>query len=96
MSCNSALERFNYASVFTYLYTLHPQKLALTSPTSGGRSVGIVRWRIQATEFDCLIVVPLSSVKTHNNNNNNNNSIQFIYVQNFSPEANCKVAQARK
>jgi hypothetical protein len=25
--------------------TLYPQKLALTSPTSGGRSVGIVRVR---------------------------------------------------
>jgi hypothetical protein len=29
----------------------NPQKLALTSPTSGGRSVGIVRSRTQATEF---------------------------------------------
>jgi hypothetical protein len=28
----------------------YPQKLALTSPTSGGRSVDIVRSRIQATE----------------------------------------------
>jgi hypothetical protein len=32
--------------------TLYPQKLALTSPTSGGSSVGIVRSRTQATE--CL------------------------------------------
>jgi hypothetical protein len=31
--------------------TLYPQTLALTSPTSGGRSVGIVRSQIQATEF---------------------------------------------
>jgi hypothetical protein len=31
--------------------TLYPQKLALTSPTSGGRSVGIVRLRTKATEF---------------------------------------------
>jgi hypothetical protein len=31
--------------------TLYPQKLALTSPTSSGRSVGIVRSRTQATEF---------------------------------------------
>jgi hypothetical protein len=30
---------------------LCPQKLAQTSPTSGGRSVGIVRWRTQATEL---------------------------------------------
>jgi hypothetical protein len=31
--------------------TLHPQKLALTSPTSGGRSAGIARLRTQAKEF---------------------------------------------
>jgi hypothetical protein len=31
--------------------TLYPQKLALTSPTSGGSSVGIVRSLTQATEF---------------------------------------------
>ena len=29
----------------------YPQKLALTSPTGGGRSVGIVRSRTKATEF---------------------------------------------
>jgi hypothetical protein len=31
--------------------TLYPQRLALTSLTSGGRSVGIVRSRTQATKF---------------------------------------------
>jgi hypothetical protein len=31
--------------------TLYPQNLAQTSPTSGGRSDGIVRLRTQATEF---------------------------------------------
>jgi len=31
-------------------------KLALTSPTGGGRSVGIVRVRTKATEFVCLFV----------------------------------------
>ena len=30
---------------------LYPQKLALTSPTGGGRSVGIVRVLTKATEF---------------------------------------------
>jgi hypothetical protein len=30
---------------------LYPQKLALTSPTGGGRSVGIVRSRTKATEL---------------------------------------------
>jgi len=30
---------------------LYPQKLVLTSPTGGGRSVRIVRVRTKATEF---------------------------------------------
>jgi hypothetical protein len=36
--------------------TLYPQKLALTSPTSGGhgRSVGIVRLQTKATEFSLV------------------------------------------
>jgi hypothetical protein len=34
-----------------YATSLYQQKLALTSPTSGGRSVGLVRSRTQATEF---------------------------------------------
>jgi hypothetical protein len=31
--------------------TLSPQKLALTSPTSGGSSIGIVRLRTKSKEF---------------------------------------------
>jgi hypothetical protein len=38
---------------------LNPQKLALTSPTSGGRSVGIVRSRTKATEFVFLLLLTL-------------------------------------
>jgi len=37
--------------VVQFATLLHPQKLALTSPTGGGRSVGIVRVRTKATEF---------------------------------------------
>jgi hypothetical protein len=33
---------------------LYPQKLALTSPTSSGHSVGVVRSRTKATELLCL------------------------------------------
>jgi hypothetical protein len=40
--------------------TLYAQKLALTSPKSGGRSV-IVRWRTQVTEF----VFHFYSIVTH-------------------------------
>jgi hypothetical protein len=36
--------------------TLYPQKLAITSPTSGGRSVGIVRSRTQAVEFSFFFI----------------------------------------
>jgi hypothetical protein len=39
--------------------TLYPLKLALTSPTSGGRSVGIVRWRATASEESLLKVNPV-------------------------------------
>jgi hypothetical protein len=38
------------------LDSFYPQKLALTSPTSGGRSVVIIRARTCATEFVCLFV----------------------------------------
>ena len=37
-----------------YVTPLYPQKLALTSRTGGGRSVGIVRSRTKATEFFLL------------------------------------------
>jgi hypothetical protein len=33
---------------------LHPQKLALTSPTCGGRSVGVVFLRTKATDFSLV------------------------------------------
>ena len=39
---------------------LYPQKLALTSPTGGGRSVGIVRSRTKATEFLTEIIRTVS------------------------------------
>jgi hypothetical protein len=35
--------------------TLYPQELALTSPTSCGRSVGIVRSRTQAMDSFCIL-----------------------------------------
>jgi hypothetical protein len=53
-SSGCGLENSDYARRDPPLWprvTLYPQTLALTSPTSGGRSVGIVRSRTQATEF---------------------------------------------
>ena len=46
---------------------LYPQKFALTSPTGGGRSVGIVRLRTKATELinSCVLTfIVLYSVVT--------------------------------
>jgi len=37
---------------------MYPQKLALTSPTGSGRSVGIVRVRTKATEFSLVRLGP--------------------------------------
>ena len=39
---------------------LYPQKLALTSPTGGGRSVGMVRSRTEATEFSLVLILHLA------------------------------------
>jgi hypothetical protein len=52
-SSESGLENRKYdrGIPFRWPLTLFPQKLDLTSPTSTGRSVGIVRSRTKATEF---------------------------------------------
>jgi len=36
---------------------VYPQKLAVTSPTGGGRSVAIVRSQTNATEFSFLVLM---------------------------------------
>jgi hypothetical protein len=43
-----------------YATPLYPQKFTLTSPASGCGSVGIVRSRIQATEFVCFTRLSLT------------------------------------
>jgi hypothetical protein len=45
--------------------TLYLLKLALTSSTSGGRSVGIVRLRTKATEFVCFVCCTMSTSRIH-------------------------------
>jgi hypothetical protein len=40
---------------------LYPLKLALTSPTGGGRSVGIVRSRTKTTEFSFSFILQLET-----------------------------------
>jgi len=55
---------------------LYPQKLALTSPTGGGRSVGIVRVRTKATELFCLYV-PVNLPRDLISNVNSENSFSL-------------------
>ena len=50
---------------------LYPQKLALTSPTGGGRSVGIARSRTKATLFSLVLKHPAFVYNINNYNNNN-------------------------
>jgi hypothetical protein len=55
----SGLESREYRRMDTSLWPrdfLYPQKLVLTSLTSGGRSVGIVRSLTQATEFSLVSI----------------------------------------
>ena len=44
---------------------LYPQKLALTSPTGGGRSVGIVRSRTKARSFSFMYVCTYVCMSCH-------------------------------
>jgi hypothetical protein len=66
-SSGSSLENWEYVrgDPLRWPYdTLYPQKLALASPTSGGRSVGRVRLRTKATELS-LQNCRLSEKTTH-------------------------------
>jgi hypothetical protein len=68
-SSGSSLEIRAYcnrgSAALTTRYPLYPQKLALTSPTSGCHSVGIVCSRTQATEFVCLCYNTVFSCDLH-------------------------------
>jgi hypothetical protein len=51
---NSRFFKSNQNRCTDHVTPLYPQKLALTSPTGGGRSVGRVRSRTKATEFSLI------------------------------------------
>jgi hypothetical protein len=53
---------------------LYPQKLALASPTGGGRSVGIVRSRTKAMEFSLVGFIIRKLVMMHGHMNLKNQS----------------------
>jgi hypothetical protein len=62
-SSGSALERREYGHRDPSRWphgTLYLQKLEVTSPTSGGRSISIVHLRTQATEFSFNFLRPIS------------------------------------
>jgi hypothetical protein len=54
--CNSIC-LCKHLETFGSVCTLYPQKLALASPTSGSRSVGIVCSRTKATEFSLVFII---------------------------------------
>jgi hypothetical protein len=66
--------------------TLSLQKLALTSSTGGGRSVGIVRSRTQATEFSLCRVELYENVRTINWNRTRESIMDYFKAlkQDFS------------
>jgi hypothetical protein len=51
---------FDFKHGYILIILHYPQELALTSPTSGGRLVGIVRWRTKATELKKMQLTPWS------------------------------------
>jgi hypothetical protein len=56
-SSGSGLEDRKVIRSADYATPLYPQRLTLTSPASGYRSVDVVRSRSQATEFVCLMEI---------------------------------------
>ena len=60
-SCGSRSRKQRLTAVGTrctdHMTPLYPQKLALTSPTGGSRSVSIVHVRTKATEFSLVSIM---------------------------------------
>jgi hypothetical protein len=64
--------------------TLYPRKVKLTSPTSGGRSVVIVRMRTQATEF-VFSLVSHYITESWGNNKKITYSVEHSYLELSDP-----------
>ena len=64
---------------------LYPQKLALTSPTGGGRSVGIVRSRTKATEFFFYVLKVIASIVQ------SAISLEFVLVRDIKKRCNIAI-----
>jgi hypothetical protein len=77
--------------------TLYPQKLALASPTSGGRSAGIVRSWTQATEFSLVFMSRKKKLQAYNTLHLNTYRLVFY---NMTPrifrETSCSQLQGRR
>jgi hypothetical protein len=69
--------------------TLFPQKLALTSLTSGGRSVGIVPSRTEPTECFCLLWVLFKYVISEMHYWNSLECCQSFYVCRYVHNSYC-------
>jgi hypothetical protein len=62
---------------------LYPQKLALTSPTSVGRSVDIVRLRTKATEFSVFSLVNMPMLLEHSSRENEDIHRNLITINEY-------------
>jgi hypothetical protein len=67
--------------------TLYPQRLPLTSPTSGGRSVGIVRLRTTATEFSYFLY--MNWVRSKAEIRSEEVALKFPTGENYNQSSSC-------
>jgi hypothetical protein len=87
-SSGSGLENRDYGRGDPLLWrrdTLSPQKLALTSPTSGGRSVGILCLRTKTMEFVCYDFTSEYSTATSTFSSLCTSSVKALFLQKVFP-----------
>ena len=70
---------------------LYPQKFALTSPTGGGRSVGLVRSRTKATEFSFSLSGDPLDKSDYVAQNGNLEKYELEYVLMETGFVNCEI-----
>ena len=68
---------------------LYPQKLALTSPTGGGRSVGIVRLRTKATEFFFLVHLVGFIIRMYHDARSSERQIHILHLEHITKVQEC-------
>jgi hypothetical protein len=83
-----------WGSVVLATQRLPPQKLALTSPTSYGRSVGILHSRSKATEFlvyVCMYVCMYARYANHTSSHTNSSVVSEVTCKNIDTTSQDKL-----